>query len=169
MPRVILCLSCPMNATPISPEEVLAKFTLSATEFITTARAIPAQDLHKNPIIGQWSPAFVLHHMCDGDLHFTTRFLNCLAEDNPAIFPFEEEIYPLRLNYEKRDPMASLASIEGNFVAAKNILSRISESDWQRTSVHTERGEIRLLELVSISAGHSEAHRGQLEEIVAAL
>ena len=158
-----------MNVTPISPVEVLAKFTSRATELIATARAIPAGDLLKNPIAGQWSPAYVLHHMCDGDLHFTTRFLNCLADDNPAIFPFEEEIYPLRLNYEKRDPLASLASIEGNFAAAKNILSMISDSDWQRTSVHVERGELTLLELVSIAAGHSKAHRGQLEEIIAAL
>ncbi|MSY96225.1 MAG: hypothetical protein F2653_02160, partial [Actinobacteria bacterium] len=74
--------------------EILAKFISNGEDFISTARAIGEADLAKTPIAGEWSAAFILHHMCDGDLHFATRYLNNLAEDNPEISPFNEEIYP---------------------------------------------------------------------------
>jgi hypothetical protein len=103
--------------------------------------------------------------MCDGELHFATRYLNNLAEESPKIFPFNEDIYPSRLNYAKRDVQASLAAIEGVQIATANILSTIPEIDWFRTSVHEERGLMTLADLVSLSTGHSKSHAGQLQDL----
>jgi len=110
-----------------------------------------------------------LHHMCDGELHFATRYLNNLAEATPNIFPFNEDIYPDRLNYAKRDPLASLAAIEGIQVVIANVLSAIPEDDWSRTSVHEERGVVTLADLVALATGHSKSHAGQLQGIIDAL
>ena len=158
-----------MNDSLKNSKELLADFIRCGEEFISTARSIAVADLGKVPIPGEWSAAFILHHMCDGDLHFATRYLNNLAEDSPEIFPFNEDIYPDRINYAKRDPLASLAAIEGIFQATKNILTIVPESDWLRTSVHAERGVITLADLVSIAAGHSKAHAEQLRGVIAAL
>jgi len=158
-----------MSDSVKNSREILAKFISNGEDFISTARAIREADLAKTPIAGEWSAAFVLHHMCDGDLHFATRYLNNLAEDNPEISPFNEEIYPDRINYAKRDPLASLAAIEGIFQTTKNILAIVSESGWLRTSVHAERGVITLAHMVSISAGHSKAHANQLRTVIEAL
>ncbi|TSA21141.1 MAG: hypothetical protein D4R69_03705 [Actinomycetales bacterium] len=149
--------------------ELLAEFIKNGENFISTARSIREADLAKTPIAGEWSAAFVLHHMCDGDLHFATRYLYNLAEDNPEISPFNEDIYPDRINYAKRDPLASLAAIEGIFQAVKNILAIVPEGDWLRTSVHAERGVITLAGIVSIAAGHSKAHANQLRTVIEAL
>jgi hypothetical protein len=107
--------------------------------------------------------------MCDGELHFATRYLNNLAEDTPKIFPFNEDIYPDRLKYDKRDALASLAAIEGIQIATANILSAIPEEDWTRTSMHEERGLMTLLQLVELASGHNKSHAGQLQGIIAAL
>lgn len=149
--------------------ELLAEFINNGEDFISTARAIREADLAKTPIVGEWSAAFILHHMCDGDLHFATRYLNNLAESSPEIFPFNEDIYPDRINYAKRNPLASLAAIEGIFQATKNILTIVPEGDWLRTSVHAERGIITLADMVSIASGHSKAHANQLRAVIAAL
>jgi len=152
-----------------SNSAVLAEFIANGKEFMALAKSIPASDLNKTPIAGEWSPAYVLHHMCDGELHFATRYLNNLAEDTPKIFPFNEEIYPDRLKYDKRDALASLAAIEGIQIATANILSAIPEEDWSRTSMHEERGLITLLQLVELASGHNKSHAGQLQGIIAAL
>jgi hypothetical protein len=152
-----------------SSSEQVADFVRQGEDFISTARSIAPVDLERVPILGEWSAAFILHHMCDGDLHFATRYLNNLAENSPEIFPFNEDIYPDRIKYAKRDPVASLAAIEGIFQATKNILAIIPESDWLRTSVHAERGVITLSDMVSIAAGHSKAHAEQLRGVIAAL
>ena len=152
-----------------NPSDRLAEFIRNGEDFISTASRINSADLAKVPIAGEWSAAFILHHMCDGDLHFATRYLNNLAEDNPAISPFNEDIYPAQLNYAERDAQASLAAIAGIFQATKNILKVAPESAWLRTSIHAERGVITLADMVSIAAGHSKAHADQLRAVIAAL
>jgi len=150
-------------------KSALAEFIDNGREFLALAKSISTSDLHKNPIAGEWSAAYVLHHMCDGELHFATRYLNNLAEDTPKIFPFNEDIYPDRLNYAKRDALASLAAIEGIQLATANILSVIPENDWSRASMHEERGLLTLLQIVETASGHSKSHAGQLQGIIAAL
>jgi hypothetical protein len=158
-----------MSDSTKNSNELLADFVRQGADFISTAKSIAPADLASAPIPGEWSAAFILHHMCDGDLHFATRYLNNLAENSPDIFPFNEDIYPDRINYAKRDPGASLAAIEGIFQATKNILAIIPEGDWFRTSVHAERGVLTLADMVSIAAGHSKAHAEQLRAVKAAL
>ncbi len=158
-----------MSDSVKSSRDLLAEFIKHGKEFTSLARSISSQDLIKTPIAGEWSAAFVLHHMCDGELHFATRYLNNLAETTPKIFPFNEDIYPDRLNYSKRDAQASLAAIEGIQIATANILGAIPESDWARTSVHEERGLMTLSDLVSLATGHSKSHAGQLQGLIDAL
>jgi hypothetical protein len=158
-----------MEKTTGSSLKLLAQFIKNGEDFLAQARAIPAGALGKTPIADEWSGAYVIHHMCDGDLHFLIRYLNNLAEDSPPIFPFNEEIYPERINYSKRDPAASLAGIAGNFLVAKDILTTIPSADWKRSSTHLERGIITLFDMVKIASDHSEAHAKQLQKIVSAL
>lgn len=152
-----------------SNSAVLAEFIANGKEFMALAKSIPASDLNKTPIAGEWSPAYVLHHMCDGEMHFATRYLNNLAEDSPDIFPFNEDIYPERLKYANRDALASLAAIEGIQIATASILSSVRESDWVRTSKHVDRGLMTLLQLVELASGHNKSHAGQLQGLIDAL
>ena len=158
-----------MSDSTKNSNDLLAEFIKNGKDFVSIAKSISPQDLSKTPIAGEWSAAFVLHHMCDGELHFATRYLNNLAEDTPKIFPFNEDIYPNRLNYSKRDAQASLAAIEGIQIATANILSTIPDGDWSRTSVHEERGLVTLADLVSLASGHSKSHAGQLQGVIDAL
>ena len=158
-----------MSDSTKNSHDLLAEFIKNGKDFVSIAKSISPQDLSKTPIAGEWSAAFVLHHMCDGELHFATRYLNNLAEDTPKIFPFNEDIYPNRLNYSKRDAQASLAAIEGIQIVTANILSTIPEGDLSRTSVLEERGLVTLADLVSLATGHNKSHAGQLQGIIDAL
>lgn len=158
-----------MSESTKNSYDLLAEFIKHGKEFTSLAKSIATNDLTKEPIPGEWSAAFVLHHMCDGELHFATRYLNNLAEVSPKIFPFNEDIYPDRLNYAKRDALASLAAIEGIQIATANILSAIPEIDWARTSVHEERGLMTLADLVTLATGHNKSHSGQLQGLLDAL
>ncbi|MEJ6574539.1 MAG: DinB family protein [Actinomycetes bacterium] len=158
-----------MSDSRKSSQDLLAEFIKNGKEFISIAKSISSQDINKVPIAGEWSAAYVLHHMCDGEMHFATRYLTNLAETTPNIIPFNEDFYPDRLQYAKRDALASLVAIEGIQVAIANILGAIPESDWSRTSTHEERGLMTLADLVALATDHSNSHAGQLNEIVKAL
>ena len=152
-----------------SSQDLLAEFIKNGKEFISIAKSIAPKDLEKAPIAGEWSAAYVLHHMCDGEMHFATRYITNLAETTPNIVPFNEDVYSDRLQYAKRDALASLAAIEGIQLAVANILAAIPESDWSRTSMHPESGLLTLKDLFAMDTRHSKSHAGQLQEIINAL
>jgi len=153
----------------MSSQDLLAEFIKNGKEFISRAKAISPQDLDKTPIAGEWSAAYVLHHMCDGEMHFASRYITNLAEATPNIVPFNEDVYPDRLQYSKRDAVASLSAIEGLQLAIANILSAIPDSDWSRTSMHPENGVMTLKELFAMDTRHSKSHAAQLRDISNAL
>ena len=158
-----------MSESVKSSQEQLAEFIKNGNELISLAKSISSKDLNKVPIAGEWSAAYVLHHMCDGEMHFATRYITNLAETTPNIVPFNEDIYPDRLQYAKRDALTSLAAIEGLQLAIANILGTIPESDWSRTSIHPENGIMTLKDLFAMDTRHSKSHAGQLKEIIDAL
>ena len=151
-----------MSESEKSSKDLLAEFIKNGNELISLAKSISSKDLNKVPIAGEWSAAYVLHHMCDGEMHFATRYITNLAETTPNIVPFNEDIYPDRLQYAKRDALTSLAAIA-------NILGTIPESDWSRTSIHPENGIMTLKDLFAMDTRHSKSHAGQLKEIIDAL
>jgi hypothetical protein len=158
-----------MSESIKSSQDLLAEFIKNSKELISLAKSISAEDMKKFPIPGEWSAAYVLHHMCDGEMHFATRYITNLAEVTPNIVPFNEDVYSDRLQYEKRDPFASMAAIEGIQVAMANIFGVIPESDWSRTSMHPESGLMTLTDLFKMDTRHSKSHAGQLQQIIDAL
>ena len=158
-----------MSDSKKSSQDLLAEFIKNGKEFISIAKTISPQDLEKTPLAGEWSAAYVLHHMCDGEMHFATRYITNLAEITPNIVPFNENVYPNRLQYAKRDALTSLAAIEGIQLAVANILGTIPESEWSRTSMHPEGGLMTLADLFAMDTRHSKSHAAQLRDISNAL
>ena len=128
------------------------------------ARAKEFNDASTNQIhsAGEWSPAYVIHHVADGEMHFAIRYFNSLTIDSPQIINFNEDLYPAVLNYQGRDWRNSLALIESiaNLVVA--ALAGISTQQWASKSIHPELGEVTLELLISKACSHTLAHTQQL-------
>lgn len=142
--------------------EILAKYHSSAISFVEEAERISDQALQQSKD-GQWSAAFVIHHIADAEIQFGVRYANALCEDNPMIVPFDEEKFPVGLQYGKRSAAVSLQSLAASHAMNYEILKNASDADWTRVSTHPDRGEVTLLQLVTLSAKHIESHIAQLK------
>lgn len=118
-------------------------------------------------VAGGWSAAFVVHHMADADLHFTSRYLHAIGDINPNVVPFDEEAYPERVNYAMRKVKTSLAALVGIRTMAAEILANATDADWNKVSNHPELGPVTLSELFEKADGHIVSHTQQLREIAA--
>jgi hypothetical protein len=145
-------------------KETLARFESATKEFIALARSMPTDQLDQVPEPGEWPAAYVIHHMADSDAHFIVRFFNILSVDKPAIIPFDEEIFPTALRYVGRSTEISLAALAASCAQLVDILSQLDESDWSRTGVHAERGELSLSALLELTTGHRVGHIDQLKK-----
>jgi hypothetical protein len=142
--------------------EILSKYHSAATSFVQEGKKISAQSLNLSKD-GEWSAAFVIHHIADAEIQFGVRYANALAEENPTIVPFDEEKFPAGLQYEKRSVSVSLDSLAASHAMNYEILKNASAADWDRLSTHPQRGPVTLLQLVTLSANHIESHIAQLK------
>ena len=142
--------------------EILSKYHASAISFVEEGKRISADALNQSKD-GEWSAAFVIHHIADAEIQFGVRYANALCEDNPMIVPFDEEKFPVGLQYGKRSAAVSLQSLAASHAMNYEILKNASDADWTRVSTHPDRGEVTLLQLVTLSAKRIESHIAQLK------
>jgi hypothetical protein len=142
--------------------QLLEKYHSSAISFVEEGKKISAQNLNLSKD-GEWSAAFVIHHIADAEIQFGVRYANALAEENPTIVPFDEEKFPTGLQYDKRNVATSLQSLAASHAMNYEILRNASAVDWERISTHPQRGPVTLLQLVTLSANHIEGHIDQLK------
>jgi hypothetical protein len=143
-------------------QQLLEKYHASAISFVEEGKRISADALNQSKD-GEWSAAFVIHHIADAEIQFGVRYANALCEDNPTIVPFDEEKFPVGLQYGKRSVAVSLQSLAASHAMNYEILKNASDADWTRVSTHPDRGEVTLLQLVTLSANHIESHIAQLK------
>ncbi len=147
-------------------KDILTRYAKAGKDFLATANSASASQLAKSPAPGEWSAAFVIHHMADAEAHFATRYLHILAETKPALALFDEDAYPEVLHYAERKVGASLEVFTGLHSMVEDVLGNISDEQWARAGVHPQKGELRLSQVLEVAAGHLEGHLNQLREVL---
>ena len=147
-------------------QEKLTEYVKNLDAFMAQAKQFNATNVLVSKEDGEWSPAFVMHHVADAEMHFALRYFNALTIDSPPIIPFEEDAYPSVLNYEGRDWVNSLSIIEsiGNLVRV--ALNPITKEQWLRISIHPEAGEVTVSFLIGKACNHMAAHTEQLKSLI---
>ena len=158
-PELSLRYLAPMSSS------LLTEYSKTVSDFLALANQFTPADLTKSPKAGEWSGAFVIHHMSDAESFFSTRFLNALAESKPKIVPFNEDVFPIALNYGKRDAQTSIKAIVGISTMIIDVLKNIGDVDWNRKSIHPESGEMTITAILEKVISHYKGHTNQLREI----
>ncbi|MEY2597293.1 MAG: hypothetical protein RL437_602 [Actinomycetota bacterium] len=144
----------------------LDRFAAHGKEFQEVLSTIP--EAHRYTMVeGGWSAAYVVHHVADGELHFASRYLHAIGDISPSIQPFDEEAYPERVNYAKRQIKTSLAAIVGIRSLVAEVFTNATDADWDKVSKHPELGPVTLSELFEKADSHLVGHTQQLRDISA--
>jgi hypothetical protein len=147
--------------------EILENYLAAADNFVSVARSAATDKLATPPSTGEWSGAYVIHHMADFEVHFSHRFLRILTEDNPDIESYDESNYPSVLKYDSRNIDESLNIIVGlrNFIY--QTLNNLDDSVLDRPATHSVKGSITLKNILQSSTGHLVDHAAQLKTAIA--
>ena len=144
--------------------DILDGFQKNTTDFLDALALFPDRSRTVAPE-GEWSAAYIVHHVADGELHFAARYLHTLGSDNPTMVYFDEDRYPVALSYEKRTVAKSLASIAGIRAMIFEVLSNVDESAWSRQTTSEDGQSFTLAALVEKASGHLVSHTEQLKAL----
>jgi hypothetical protein len=117
-----------------------------------------------------WSARMVVHHLADSETNSYVRLRRLLAEPpGTTIQGYDEAQWAKVLHYD-RATETSLAVFTAVRRASAELLEAalpaLPDDSWSRTGQHTESGDYRLLDWLTIYADHAEAHAEQIRDAI---
>jgi hypothetical protein len=115
---------------------------------------------------GAWSAREVVHHLADSETNSYVRLRRLLAEpEGTTIQGYDEAQWAKTLHYE-RPITASLAVFTAVRQSSSELLDAVlpdlPDSAWERTGEHTESGDYRLVDWLTVYADHAQTHADQI-------
>lgn len=112
---------------------------------------------------GGWNSRQVIHHLADSHMMAFIRAKKVVAEDNPALQAYDQDVWAGHADGSSGPLEPSLSIIEGVHARWAAFLRSLPEEAWSRTAVHQERGPMTLEDLLRIYSGHGEKHIGHIK------
>jgi hypothetical protein len=126
-------------------------------------------DLRKRPEPTEWSVIECLGHLVDSELTTAARVRWILAEDEPDIVGYDQDLWVDRLRHRDDDPEDLIDLFDALRSADLRLWASRSPSDRERVGIHRERGPESYGLMVRLAAGHDRFHIGQAERAIAAV
>jgi hypothetical protein len=146
-------------------QALIDKYADGYNEVIRALEGIPTDKLTAHPIPGKWSAAEIIHHLADSEMNSALRLRRLLAEDNPLIVGYDQDLYANLFRYNERDIAPALESLRSSRATTVQIIEQMTEADWQRKGTHSEAGEYGAEIWLKIYATHTHDHAAQIRRL----
>ena len=124
------------------------------------------EDLGRPEAPGKWSAAALAQHMADSETVWAYRLRMVLAHDRPTLEGYDQDAWSARLHYADADAHEALTRFEVLRRTNLALLDSLAPEEWDRVSVHSERGEESVRHMARLYAGHDLVHRRQMARIL---
>ena len=124
-------------------------------------------NLRTRPAPGEWSVLELLGHAMDAEIVLAGRYRWILAHDEPAIMPYDQDLWVERLRHQDDDPQEMLALFTALRRSHLALWERTSQADRDRFGVHGERGPESFELSFRLMSGHDLFHLGQMRRTLA--
>jgi hypothetical protein len=161
------CAACRREVlTPEDPVPAMAAFPAELGRLV---ESLSAGDLERRPQLGEWSAKEVVAHLAETEVAFGWRLRTMVADDRPALAPYDQNAWATVLVYDGYGVQQALRLFEVLRASHCGLLAALGPGAWERTARHPERGEITVHELVDHRAHHDLQHLAKLKDKIGRL
>ena len=139
-------------------KKALDRYTAGAPVLARSIQGLTPADLAAYPVPGTWSILQIVHHVLDSDLIASHRMKRIVAEDNPLLISYDETAFAKTLGYERMDVRLACDLFRLNRELTAQMLLAQPDEAFNRTGIHSQKGKISVLEIVSGYADHRDLH-----------
>lgn len=108
--------------------------------------------------LGRWSIQQVVIHLADSELVYAERIRRVIAEDQPRLWAFDQDLWADRLAYADQSAEDAIALIELLRRQTARMLNAQPDAVFARQGVHNVAGPLSVLDLVTDATQHLEHH-----------
>ncbi|MBM3785999.1 MAG: putative metal-dependent hydrolase [Acidobacteria bacterium] len=114
---------------------------------------------------GGWTVRQVIHHLADSHINAYMRFKFAVAEDNPTLKGYDENVWAAHEDGATMPVSTSLQLIDALHGRLCTFIRSLEDAEFQRTWIHTESGPHTVDWLLGIYAWHGEHHAAHITEL----
>ena len=141
-------------------EERIGRYKAGAEEVRKAVAEVGDRlDVRSDP--KEWTAREVVHHLADSEITSAIRLRRLLAEDQPEIGGYDENLFARRLHYD-RPIEASLDAMEAARRSSADLLDVLTEDEWARVGTHSESGPYGVTTWLELYADHPHDHAEQM-------
>jgi uncharacterized damage-inducible protein DinB len=140
----------------------MERFRLGGAVVGRACEGMTAEELDRSPGPGRWTARQVLCHLMDSEMVGRDRLARTLAEENPRLEWYDQDLWAARLDYHQRGFEQALALFQAVRQANYELLRGVREADWERRAIHSKTGALTLWDLLVIYTEHAEQHARQI-------
>jgi hypothetical protein len=145
------------------PTEVIQRLPDDVEALIREA----GDHLRTRPEPGEWSVIELLGHMVDAELVVAGRLRWILANDEPPLMAYDQDLWVERLHHVDDDADELLALWRALIRSHRRLWNRTSETDRARVGMHAERGPESFDVTFRMLAGLGLLHLAQMRRTLA--
>jgi hypothetical protein len=124
--------------------------------------------LRERPADGEWSALECAAHIFGAEIVYAGRYRWILAQDQPPLIGYDQDLWVTRLRADQEDAGALLQAFETLRRANIALWNRTDEAARARVGIHAERGPESLDLSFRLIAGHDRLHLEQARRALAA-
>ena len=154
------------NYTTIETQKHIAAIEQFPAELKMLTAELTTKHLKSSYREGGWTARQIIHHVADSHLNAYIRTKLTLAEDIPAIKPYNQDHWANHEDGKNAPVEISLSLIEAVHQRWVYLLKSLTDTDFQRKYFHPEyKREFQLNELLALYAWHGKQHYSHLKII----
>jgi len=164
----ILELRCLMSFDATTRESFLRRYRQGAALLRQAWEEVPAEARTWRPAEGKWSAHEVVVHCADSETYAAIRIRLLMAESEPLIVGYDENVWARRFNYHAADPELALRLVEAVRAHTSATLDGLPDEAWGRMGRHTHSGPYGTDDWLRSYGEHLEIHAAQIRRNLAA-
>ncbi|MCC6895089.1 MAG: DinB family protein [Anaerolineae bacterium] len=145
----------------------IARLRRFPDELEALVKHLSEAELYTAYIPGEWSVAQNVHHLPDSHMNAYVRTRLILTADNPPLVGYNQAAWAELEDYKL--PIApSLQLLRNLHIRWCTLFDSLISSDFARTGIHSEKGEVNLDDILVTYDNHCDAHIEQITRTLAA-
>ena len=157
-----------MTLTSIERESFLQRYATGPVLLRQAWSEVPEAARQWRPAEGKWSAHEVVVHCADSEAYGHTRIRLVLAEAEPLIVGYDENVWAREFDYHAHDVELAFRTIEVVRANTLALLRRLPEEAFGREGRHSHSGKYTDGDWFRIYAEHLEVHAAQIRRNLAA-
>ncbi len=146
-------------------EQRIEQYQQGYSKLLNEVDGLSEELLLFKPSETSWSIREIIIHVADAELVHIHRMKAVLAEENPILTAFDQELWTDRLHSQQLDHQLYLQLFKSMRESFLPIIQKLTEQDYLRIGTHTIAGPQTFKEILEHSIEHVEGHIGQIRRV----